>query len=482
MIGYLIGGLIVALVLLLTGVVHFPRRPVGTLPLQTVHEVSYMPYNAGWSAMWTDWEPSLLRRNYETLAAFGANTVRIIIPPFTMGYPIPTPTMRERLAALLSLASANRLHVQLTLFDQFGNYDRIAASRLFIRSLLAPYKDDRNIVFIELQNEIDPYDAQAIAWARALLPVLRSTIGNIPDTLSTPGSLGPMGVAALKAALGDTQLSLYDFHFYGAGGQAASTFARVKAIVAPAPLFIGEAGMSTSSGPSSAISESEQANFFYVVEGAATALGLPLAAPWTFYDFTANTILPGMAPSQMYFGLYRTDGLPKPAAGVVARFFAHGQQPCIENGNFELISDGVPSGWVPTNLANGTFRVDNTVAYIGSHSVSISHTAGSVNAQPAWTTVANTGQLTAGQRLEATVWARGSVATGDTVIAIAWFNSNGIYIGNATSYPLQTGTTSWTLLDVKAAVPFGAAYEEVSLESFENTGSVWFDAVQLHSS
>jgi len=57
-------------------------------------------------------------------------------------------------------------------------------------------------VFVELQNEIDPYDAQAIAWARALLPVLKSTIGNIPDTISTPGSLGPMGVGALRAALG----------------------------------------------------------------------------------------------------------------------------------------------------------------------------------------------------------------------------------------------------------------------------------------
>ena len=440
-----------------------------------------MPYNAGWSAMWTDWDLSLLQRNYETLAAFGANTVRIIIPPLTMGYPIPTPTMRRRLGILLSLASANRLHVQLTLFDQFGNYDDIATSRQFVRSLLAPYKGDRTIVFVELQNEIDPYDAQAIAWARALLPVLKSTIGNIPDTISTPGSLGPMGVGALRAALGDSQPSIYDYHFYGAGGQAASAFAMAKALVAPAPLFIGEAGMSTLSNSSLAIAESEQANFFYVVEGAAEALGLPLAAPWTFYDFSPNALLPGMAPDQMHFGLYGTDGLPKPAAAVVARFFAHGQQPVIENPSFEVVSGGIPTGWVPTNLANGTLKVDDAVAYGGSHSVSISRTTGPVDAQPAWTTVANSGQLMAGQRLQATVWARGNDATGDTLVAIAWFNARGTYIGNATSYPLQTGTTSWTLLRVGAAVPFGAAYAVVSLQSFENTGTVWFDAVQLHS-
>jgi len=87
-IGCLIGGFIIALVLLLTDVVHIGRRPTAALPLQSIHEVSYMPYNAGWSAMWTDWDLSLLQRNYETLAAFGANTVRIIIPPLTMGYPI----------------------------------------------------------------------------------------------------------------------------------------------------------------------------------------------------------------------------------------------------------------------------------------------------------------------------------------------------------------------------------------------------------
>jgi len=94
--------------------------------------------------------------------------------------------------------------------------------------------------------------------------------------------------------------------------QAASAFAMAKALVAPAPLFIGEAGMSTLSNSSLAIAESEQANFFYVVEGAAEALGLPLAALGRFYDFSPNALLPEWHPTRCTSGCTVRTGYPSP--------------------------------------------------------------------------------------------------------------------------------------------------------------------------
>jgi hypothetical protein len=387
--------------------------------------------------------------------------------------------MAAELATLLSMAQAAGLHVQLTLFDQFGNYTQIAQSQEFVEDLLTPYENDPEIVFVELQNEIDFTNSQAMTWARALLPTLQSTIGSIPATISVPGDTGVAGLAALITALGSSQPEIYDFHYYGATGEAATTFAAAKALVAPAPLFIGEAGMSTLSSGSAADSESLQANYFYNVDGAAESLGLPFAAPWTFYDFTPTALLPGMPADQMYFGLYHTDGTPKPAAAVVSQFFLNGQQPPVQNPSFETVSAGVPTGWVPVNTANGTLAVSTTVAHTGTNSVSISGSTGPQDAQPAWTQVANTGVLTAGQNFQGTVWAEGSAATGQNVISIAWFGSANNYLGNATSATLPAGTSTWTELGVNATVPSGAAYAVIYLQSTGNTGTVFFDDVSL---
>ena len=112
------------------------------------------------------------------------------------------------------------------------------------------------------------------------------------------------------------------------------------------------------------------------------------------------------------------------------------------------------------------------MAHSGSHSVEI--TGGSADLS-AWRALINTGALTPGEKLQATVWAKGTQATGSNLVSIAWFNASNNYLSHATSSPLPAGTSTWTELGVDAMAPPEAAYAVLYLQSIGDTGSVWFD-------
>src|SRR6185437_3757604 len=100
---------------------------------------------------------------------------------------------------------------------------------------------------------------------------------------------------------------------------------------------------------------------------------------------------------------------------------------------------------------------------------------GASNAQPDYYTQVNLGAIAAGQRFQATVWAKGTVITGQNVLAVSWFSAGGVYLGNSTSPSVPLGTSGWNQLTVKAVAPAGAAYAQIHLQSYRNSGTVWFD-------
>ena len=176
-------------------------------------------------------------------------------------------------------------------------------------------------------------------------------------------------------------------------------------------------------------------------------------------------------PAQWYYGLYTTNGTPKPAAAVVQNFFSTGSEPLLLNAGFEQGANGVPTGWAPTGPSTGTLSWASGTDHSGSYSVEISGSG----TQAAWTQVINTGLLSTGEQLQATVWAEGAAATGSNTVAVAWFGTNGNYISNNVSAPLPDGTSTWTELGVDATAPAGAAYGVLYLTSSKNTGNVYFD-------
>jgi hypothetical protein len=455
------------------------------LVLGDIKEVSYMPPDAGWSLTWLRWKPTEIASGYREIANLGANTVRVVIPTFVFGYPSPSRVMSARLRRVMRLAAADDLHVDLVLFDEFGNYAQVAHSEQFVHQLLAPYSNDPQIAFVELQNEINPTDSAAMSWAGVLLPYLKSVVGRIPVTISTPGSLGVGGLQLLQEALGRVQPDFYDLHYYGSAGDALTTFAAAQKLALPRPLFIGEAGWSTTplgDDPSpTPVALSEQAEFFFSVEAAAARLHLPPAAPWTMFDLLPSGLPWPMSQDQRYFGLFSTAGAAKPAASVVRSYFHGASEPLIDNRTFAMVSDGIPVGWAPVNAATATMSLSRTVSLLGHASVSIGGATGPGSFPAAWSTVPNLGLLTPGETFRASAWAKGLDATGTTQIALAWFNYANQYIGNSVSPALAPGTTGWAHLVCSASAPDGAAYAELSLQSYGNAGTVWFAGVNLYS-
>jgi hypothetical protein len=178
---------------------------------------------------------------------------------------------------------------------------------------------------VELHNEINPADSQAVAWANTMLPVLRQLMPGTLETLSV-ANIGPQNFYAFTQEITATP-DFWSYHYYGTVSQARLGY--IQQAAGSVPLFIGEAGYSTSqpTGDSTAVQEQAQAEWYQELFAAAAALGLPCPAPWTLNDFEPDAI-PGRTtadnPAQYGYGLFRVDGTPKPAEAVVAQAFSAG--------------------------------------------------------------------------------------------------------------------------------------------------------------
>ncbi|MBB4693139.1 cellulase family glycosylhydrolase [Paractinoplanes abujensis] len=438
--------------------------------------VNYYPANAGWTNMWTAFDPVRINTDLAKAAALGADTVRVIVFPQTFGYPTPSATYTARLAQFIGLADTNGLDVKLTLFDWWSNYTDIDNSVIWALSVLHPYVDDPRVITVELKNEISPGDATAMAWARQLIPAIRATLPAMPLTLTVDGTSGAPGLTSLKSQLATTPPDYYDFHFYGPSERSLAEIRRAQAAVAPAPLVIGETGLSTVS-----TSEGEQGAYLARVYRAAQVAGIGSVAPWTFNDFAAGAIPANSSvstqPAQYKYGLHRTDGTAKFAATVVNGAWTSATTPnSILNLGFEAPTANSP--WRQYLPQAGAAAITTDLPRTGLQSARFTGTTRTGSGLPSLLTSPIT-PVQAGQSWHAEAFARGAAATGITELALSWFDINGAWISQHTSNRLPTGTTTWTLLTVDAVAPAGAAGVQLHLKSGDNTGTVWFDDVAL---
>ncbi|MEM0011188.1 MAG: hypothetical protein QXT84_05800, partial [Candidatus Bathyarchaeia archaeon] len=70
-------------------------------------------------------------------------------------------------------------------------------------------------------------------------------------------------------------------------------------------------------------------------------------------------------------------------------------------------------------------------------------------------------------------------ATGDTYLVISWYGPKG-WIGNSNNGFSLSGNMGWTKLSVSDIPPKEATYGILYLRSDNNTGSTWFDDVELN--
>jgi hypothetical protein len=440
--------------------------------------LNYYPDNAGWSKMWTAFNATQVNADLAKAQALGANNVRAILFPTTMGYPTPTATYMDRLNQFVTLAAAHNLTVKFTLFDWWDGYSDVAGSTAWAKAVLTPYKDDKRVIAVEVKNEFDATDAAGVAWARKMVPAIRAIAPAMPLTFSVNGDAGATGMAQIKSALASTPIDYYDFHFYGNSERALATIKRAQAAVAPAPVVIGEAGLNTLQ-----YTEGEQAVFLARVFEAAKVAGVGSVAPWTLSDFVSGAIPNSQVaqlPAQYNFGLYHTDGSAKPAAAVVkAEWTATALPADLLDPSFELAAAGSP--WTAYLPDLGVGVRTTSAAHSGKWSVSFTRTGKDPSGAPS-IRVSPVAPVQAGQKWRGEVWVKGNGATGGNQIALSWFDVNDKWLGGASSASLPVGTTTWTKLSVEGIAPAGSASMQVHLKSGDNAGTVWFDDVSITNS
>ncbi len=297
--------------------------------------VSYYPSDAGWTRMWEPWRPQRLAADLRRLRSLNANAVRVVLPAHFFGYPEPEERYLDRLNELIGIAARNGLRVQLTLFDWWGDYRDVEGSKQWARAVLERYVGDARIAFVELRNEIDTTDADAVTWTRELVPWLRDLLHEqTPVTVSVGGNAPAHDLQVLVAALpAHARPDFFDAHYFTGGGeQAQQVFATLRKLAAPTPLWIGELGYPTSTTHSGypgvpltpSAQEAAQAHYFKLCFGALARLGLPAPGVWILDDFAPGAIPQSDVDGQeeeYRFGLFRGDGSAKPAALTVSRLF-----------------------------------------------------------------------------------------------------------------------------------------------------------------
>lgn len=455
--------------------------------LRSLRLMNYFPAANGWQYMWTRWNPGQINADFATMAAIGANTVRITIFPEITGFPVPTAVMRSRLSRVVSLASDHGLKVQLSLFDQFTDFADISGSETWARDLLGAFRGSPHIAFIDLRNELDAPatlgSVDVYRWVDALLPAVKRDAPGTPITLSVSK---PQHITAMRAAL-QAEPDFWDLHYYSSAGLAYPTMKEAVRAAAPRPVFVGETGFATTGDAPPGLPAGEpsmeayQAYYYQVVERAALSLGLGVAAPWTLYDFSLAAIPGQQQPAQYAFGLLHENGTQKPAAAVIRRLFTGGSVSQAFNADFDR-SVATPSGRLPAlwrlwQPGQATFGWDPAVGHDAPGSAHISDSRGVDGGMPGLYTNPVQPQVTPGDRYWVTAWVRGRDATGRTVVNITWLGQNGVFLSGTDSASLPTGDTGWTELRATAVAPPGAAAAEIWLKSAHNTGTAWFDDV-----
>ncbi|SDS47321.1 cellulase family glycosylhydrolase [Actinoplanes derwentensis] len=444
--------------------------------VQTAKTINYYPSNAGWTFMWTNFDPVRIDTDLTRAATLGATNVRAIVFPQAFGYPVPTAAYVQKLSQFVTIADTHGLTVKLTLFDWWSGYSDVANSITWAQTLLTPYANDPRVIAVEVKNEFQPGDAAAVTWVKQVIPAIRSTAPDMPLTLSVDGGSGATGMASIKSQLTTTPLDYYDYHFYGASERSLAEIRRAQNAVTPDPVVIGETGVSTLSG-----SDGEQAAYLARVFRAASVAGVGSVAPWILNDFAAGAIPPNSAvstmPAQYKYGLYRTDTTAKITASVVGTAWITGTTPnSILNLGFEAAT--IDSPWRNYLPAAGTAVITTEAARTGVQSARFTGTTRTGSNLPSLLTSPIT-PVQGGQQWHAEAYARGVAATGITEVALSWFDINGTWISQHTSNRLPTGTTAWTKLFVDATAPATATSVQLHLKSGDNTGTVYYDDVSI---
>lgn len=285
--------------------------------------INYYPQATPWDNFWVKYDPQIIDQDFALIKTLGMNSVRIFVNFEDFGGPQIKPDMLDNLEDLLKTAENHDLKVIVTLFDFRTSYDPLLwpQSDRHLDGLIPKFADNPAILAWDIKNEPDlDYGANTAtivnAWLAHTARYLRELAPKQPITI---------GWSSAKAAQQLVNLvDIVSFHDYL---PPASLPDRLSGLVSAAmnkPILLEEYGLPTwNSIFPNGHTDAEQTEYYADTLNIVRSQNLLGAMAWTLYDFNAVPASvagrwPWQTGPQSNLGIVRRDGVPKPAAALLA--------------------------------------------------------------------------------------------------------------------------------------------------------------------
>jgi hypothetical protein len=497
--------------------------PSGFSP--NLYTISYYPAVNGGYPMWSHYNGPQYQSDMHTARSLGFTSLRVFLAALPPSYDVfdwDTPTAAElnRLTDFYNRSKTAGIALYLTLFDMWRDFGQISASKNWVKAIIGALPDVANLSCIEIKNEVkfaslETYSSgfdsgwpagastnttvgkAATAWAKQMIPYIRSIAPGVPVTVSTTTDNAyfpkdpTADLAALVTATKGTSAApdWYDYHCY-TGNNPGLVYARLQlaksAVGGAGKLYIGETGMSVTPSGTQSPGQAQrlQADYLQTVRWSCAQLGLPDPSIWTLFDlesseqFTAGQsfglIDPG-GSQRLSASLYQTvaPGSSVPAVGINGAMLGYQTD---ANGNV------LPDRWV---LYSGpdtgpghqpiASALDSSNVYRGYQSVRLYNSGGSnpsydppaLQASPVTAPT-----IKAGQAYTFACYLKASGSYGTPRLQVVWYGVSG-RISGTTGSSLTTLGSSFAQYSLRSTAPSGAQYAQLFVRTPANRGNIW---------
>lgn len=292
--------------------------------LNSMRGVNYYPSSTPWFDFWEQYDPEIIKRDLANADSLGLNTVRIFLQYEVFGEANVKKEMLVKLESFLDISEQKGIDVIVTLFDFPKSYDlnNYANTDRHLEMIVSQFKDHKAVLAWDVKNEADldfsnHGEKLVTDWLSFVIKRIRKYD---PDHLITIGwSDGKYG------HLLSDELDFVSFHFYKKPEELGEVIKALKQKVPGKKLVLSEFGQSSLSTVLTlyAHSEDNQAEYYERVISVLEEEEVPFVC-WALQDFDkAPTEVFGKKPwirhPQKHYGLYRTDGSPKPVAALLRK-------------------------------------------------------------------------------------------------------------------------------------------------------------------
>ena len=327
--------------------------------------VNYWPGTTG-IQMWSRWDPQQIHKDLTRMAELGMHAHRsfLFLPDFLPTPHETNPLMLERFQQYLTLCEELGIGTFPSLFvghmsgqdwdfpwrkgeNFYSDPGLLKIEERYITDVVRVGRNSPAILGWVLSNEIPVFEPHAsseevVAWAARMIHAVKQEDAIHPVSIGDGCWAPEVSRRAFNFPL-RRLAPLQDFiglHFYPRMGnpwhQSFTAAFRLQ-MAAPwgKPVMIEEFGHSTTMG-----SELNQAHYYRTTLYSGLINGSVGAFNWCFSDIDLPDMPPyNHHPFEMRFGLFRSDGTPRPAAKVMQTFRSH----CDELFTGEWVASKTPS-------------------------------------------------------------------------------------------------------------------------------------------